>query len=248
MPLTAGTRVGPYLIVAPIGAGGMGEVTDLYWHDNSAVRDFSPDGSQILFSEGAAAAGTDWVTYMRNTDGSPAVRLGDGLATAFSPDGKWAMTNPAGPKAPLMGLPTHAGSARTLSAGDIRHFGGRWLHDGKRIVFVGSEPGHRLRYYVQEGPESAPRAISAENIVFDRFADQIVTSPDGKSVAAVIVDTGIQLLPIDGGAPRSIPGTIGFAPTAWCRDGGLLMTRPGETYAYTAQYDPSTLFVVSGAH
>jgi hypothetical protein len=209
-------------------------------------------------------------------------------ATAFSPDGKWAMVNPTGQQAPLIALPTRAGTARTLAADAIRHFGGRWLSDGNRIVFVGAEPGHRLRYYVQEPGHNAPRAISGENVAFDR-GDDIVLSPDGRRVAADVVDQGAQLLPVDGGAPDHVPGiTLGLTPAAWCRDGGLLAYRPGEiptrvlridlqsgrqrpwkdivpqdrtaltllapirftsdceTYAYSLQYDPSTLFVMAG--
>jgi hypothetical protein len=198
------------------------------------------------------------------------------------------MVNPTGPQAPLLAFPTHAGNARTLASGAIRHFSGRWLSDGKGIVFVGLESGHRLRYYVQDSPSTAARAISGEHISFDRYGDTIVISPDSRSVAAAVIDERIQLLPIDGGAARPVPGTNGFTPIAWCRDGGLLMHRPGEipaqvirvdlrsgrqrqwkelspkdrtalsvlspirfasdcaTYAYTAQYDPSTLTVVRG--
>ena len=214
--------------------------TDLYWHDNSIVRDLSPDSSQILFSEGGAASTTDWVTYMRSTNGSPAVRLGEGLAAAFSPDGNWAMTNPTGPQAPLIAFPTHAGNAQPLASDTIRHVGGRWLGDGKRIVFVGAEPGHRLRYYVQDSSTSAPRAISGENIAFDR-GDNIVISPDGRSVAAIVADQGIQLLPVDGGLARPVSGvTAGFTPVTWCRDWGLLIYRPGEIPAHVVRVDPKS--------
>jgi hypothetical protein len=160
------------------------------------------------------------------------------------------------------------------------------LSDGPGIVFVGAEPGHRLRYYLQEPGHNGPRAISGENIDFDR-GDDLVLSLDGKSVAAM-AGQGIQFLPVDGNAPREVPGTRGLTPVAVCRDGGLLAYRRGEmvahilridvqsgkqqkwknlvpqsqtaltqlgpirftsdceTYAYSLQYDPSTLFVVSG--
>jgi hypothetical protein len=198
------------------------------------------------------------------------------------------MLNPSGEKAPLIAFPTHAGSPQTLASDGIRHIGGRWLPDGKRIVFAGSESGHRQRYYVQDSSGGAPRPISGENLAFDR-GDDIVISPDGVSVAAAISEQGIQLIPVDGGAARPVPGaTAGLAPIAWCRDGSLLASRGGEvpahvvridlssgkqhtwkdiapsdrtaltmvgpirvaadceTYAYTAQYDSSTLWVVKG--
>ena len=67
--------------------------TDLYWHDFSLLSDISRDGKSLLFSEGgdAARSGEDFVTYLRGTDGSAAVRLGAGYALEISPDSKWAM-------------------------------------------------------------------------------------------------------------------------------------------------------------
>ena len=94
------------LFVRPAGAA---TETDLYWHDNSVIRDISPDGRQILFSEGAASVTTDWITYLRNVDGSPAIKLGEGLATAFSPDATWAMTRPVDATNPLGMGPTGLG-------------------------------------------------------------------------------------------------------------------------------------------
>jgi Tol biopolymer transport system component len=133
---------------------GSAQETDLYWHDFSKLQDLSPDGQQILFSEGGDATTTDFLAFTRKTDGSPAVRLGDGYPTAFSPDGQWAMVNTRTQPAQLLALPLHAGESHPLTNDTIHHMYGRWLPDGKRIVFVGAEPGHRPRYYVQESLQS----------------------------------------------------------------------------------------------
>src|ERR1700733_14747414 len=49
MPLSAGDRLGPYEIVAPIGAGGMGEVYKA--HDPRLKRDVAIKVSQEKFSD-----------------------------------------------------------------------------------------------------------------------------------------------------------------------------------------------------
>src|SRR6202050_3241022 len=49
MPLSAGTRLGPYEILAPIGAGGMGEVYRA--HDSRLGRDVAIKVSADQFTE-----------------------------------------------------------------------------------------------------------------------------------------------------------------------------------------------------
>jgi serine/threonine protein kinase len=67
--------------------------TDLYWHDLSLLSDISRDGKSLLFGEGgdATRSGEDYVTYLRGTDGSAAVRLGPGFPWRFLPTagGRW---------------------------------------------------------------------------------------------------------------------------------------------------------------
>jgi len=266
---------------------------DLYWHDGSVVRDMTSDGAFLLFSEGSLSQfSADYDTYVRKTDGSPAVLLGKGLAMGFSPDGKWAMVNPNRADhtkpAQLMAYPVRAGSPHPLTADSIRHIAGRWLPDCKRLVFVGAEPGHQLRYYLQDSFEAKPRPISEESVPFNRMADDIVISPDGQTVAAVS-RLGIQLLSVDGSGARALPGVEpGASPIAWCPDNSLLLYRSGEiparvmrvnlasgeqrlwkelapaertaiweiepirftpdceAYAYSAWYQPNTLYVASG--
>jgi len=200
--------------------------TDLYWHDLSALSDISRDGRSLLFAEGgdATRSGEDWVTYLRGTDGSAAVRLGSGYPLEISPDGKWAMVL-GSTRAPsqLVLLPTGTGEARPLTHDGIHHVGAAWTPDGKRIVFVGNEPGHRLRYYVQSLDGGSPRAITPDNVNFNSL-DPVSISPDGKSVAVSSLDGKIMLYPLDGGAPRTVPKPAdGFAPLRWCPDNGSLM-------------------------
>ncbi len=67
----------------------------------------------------------------------------------------------------LVLLPTGTGEARPLTHDGIHHQGAAWTPDGKRIVFVGNEPGHRIRYYVQSVDGGPPRAITPENVSFN---------------------------------------------------------------------------------
>jgi eukaryotic-like serine/threonine-protein kinase len=195
--------------------------TDLYWHDSSGLSDISRDGNALLFSEAGDATrnGEDYVTYLRGTNGSPAVRLGPGVPLEISPDGKWAMVlGSTRPPSQLILLPTGAGEARPLTRDGIHHQGAAWTPDGKRIVFVGNEPGHRIRYYVQSLDGGSPRAITPENVSFN-WNDPVTISPDGRSVAAAGLDGKIVLYPLDAGTPRTIPALAdGFAPLRWCPD------------------------------
>ena len=72
---------------------------------------------------------------------------------------------------------------------------------------------------------------------FDRGVDDIVISLDVRSIAAVS-DQGIQILAIDGGTARPVPGVgPGFTPAAWCRDNSLLVYRSGEIPARIVRVD-----------
>jgi eukaryotic-like serine/threonine-protein kinase len=200
--------------------------TDLYWHDMSGLTDISRDGRFLLFAEGgdATRSGEDYVTYLRGTDGSAAVRLGPGYPLEISPDGKWALVlGSSRAPAQLVLLPTGTGEAGPLTHDTIHHQGAAWTPDGKRIVFVGNEPGHRIRYYVQSVNGGPPRVVTPENVSFNH-TDPVTISPDGKSVAVAGLDGKIVLYPLDDGTPHAVPKLAdGFAPLRWCQDNRSLM-------------------------
>ncbi len=204
--------------------------TDLYWHDLSVLSDISRDGKFLLFVEGgdATRSGEDFVTYLRATDGSAAVRLGPGNPLEISPDGKWAMVlGSSREPSQLALLPIGIGEARSLTHDAIHHLAAGWTPDGKRIVFLGNEPGHRIRYYVQSVDGGAPRAITAENVSFNG-SDPVTISPDGGSVAVAGLDGKIVLYPLDNGTPRLVPKLAdGFSPLRWCPGNSLLVYQSG---------------------
>jgi len=81
--------------------------------------------------------------YLRKTDGSAAVRLGEGRATALSPDGAWVITRVAtDDAAQLMLLPTGPGQARQLTYDTLKHYVAKWFPDGTRVLCQCAEPGH----------------------------------------------------------------------------------------------------------
>ena len=199
-------------------AAGETKERDLSWLDWSTPGDLSADGKNVLFSEAGEGGGPKYAVYLRKTDGSPAVRLGEGTGVALSPDGKWAVARPNTSPAPMYLLPTGVGEAKPLGQDSINHVRVRWLADGKRLIFSGNEPGHGLRLYVQSVEEGKPRAFSPEGI-----NSNFVPSPNGELVAAVGPDQKLYTYPINGGERRLVPGVQpGEAPTGWSSDGRTL--------------------------
>jgi Tol biopolymer transport system component len=209
---------------------------DLSWLDWSAVTDMSADGQTLLFTEAGEGGGENYGVYLRKSDGSPAIRLGEGLAYALSPDEQRVLSGIPKPPFQLSILPTGAGEVSHLTHDEINHVRARWFPDGKKVLFLGSEPEHGVRLYVQDMDGGRPRAISPEGV----SATQFVISPDGKSVAAVGPDQKGYIYPVDAGQqPRLISGfPVGDTPVAWAADGrSVYIYRSGELPAQVQRLD-----------
>ena len=136
---------------------------ELSWLDGSAPEALSDDGQTVLLSELRSGAGKSGSTYVRKTDGSDAIRLGEGYGEDLSPDGKWVLTTEVPTRQHWILLPTGAGSPRTLPPGPLVGRGeANFLPDGRRIVFGGNEKDRRARIYLQDIDSGSIRAISPE--------------------------------------------------------------------------------------
>jgi Tol biopolymer transport system component/predicted Ser/Thr protein kinase len=211
---------------------------DLSWLDWSAPKDLSTDGKELLFTESGEAGGENYSTYLRNTDGSPAVRLGDGLSFTLSPDEKWVLSGIPTPPVQFTLLPTGAGESKQLTHDQINRVWARWFPDGKRVLFGGDEPGKGVRLYIQDLDTGAVKAITSEGV----SGSLIAPSPDGKQIAFVPADQKPALLNVDSGEVRPIPGIeAGEAPIAWTSDGrSLFVYHLGEVPATVNKLDLAT--------
>jgi len=216
---------------------------DLSWLDYSYPADISADGKTVLFDEEGVGGGVQYenqqeltyAVYVRNTDGSPAIRLGEGAADALSPDEKSVIVQTPDNPEQLRLLPTGAGDTQPLTKDTINHQWARWLPDGKRYIFSGNETGHGVRLYVQDVSGGSPRAISPEGVDASAFA----VSPDGQLVAGIGPDEKGYLYPVAVGEPRSINGLdAGDLPMCWTQDGrSLYLYRTGEVPAKVYRLD-----------
>ncbi len=219
-------------------SAGENKERDLTWLDWSVPNDLSDDGKTLLFDEEGEGGGAAYSVYVRKTDGSPAIRLGEGRALALSPDQKWVISTPLMSPGQLFLLPTKAGEPKLLTQDGINHFGTRWFRDGKRILVLGNEPDHGVRLYVQDLAGGKPQAITPEGVVGLLYSP----SPNGQWVAAVGPDQRGYLYSVAGGEPRSIPGfAAADTPIAWSADGRwLYVYRSGELPAQIYRLELAT--------
>jgi serine/threonine protein kinase len=218
-------------------APGAARVRDLSWLDYSLIRDLSPDGRTLLFTEGGRGGGANYGVYLRKTDGSPATRLGDGDAAALSPDGRWAITSPGETPRQLVLQPTGAGEPRPITNDAINHLRARFFPNGWRIAFAGHEPGRGVQLFVQDVSGGSPKAITPEGAGLE-FA----ISPDGLFVAGMDAEQRIWVYPVDGAEPRMLDDLApGLVPIQWSADGGkLYVCRPTEVPGRILAYDFKT--------
>jgi Tol biopolymer transport system component/predicted Ser/Thr protein kinase len=209
---------------------------DLSWLDWSVPGSLSPDGKMILFQESGEGGGPKYAVYLRNTDGSPAIRLGEGTGLSLSPDGQWALSRLNVVPSPLVLYPTGVGEMKQLKNDGLNHTSAAFLPDGKHFVFTGTEPGHGRRLYLESLDDAKPRPLSVEGVGSN------VLSRDGVYVAARGADEKVYLFPVAGGEPKLVPGVQpGEFPTAWSGDGrSLFVIARGRIPAQVFRVDITT--------
>jgi serine/threonine protein kinase/Tol biopolymer transport system component len=175
---------------------------DFSWLDWSLVQDLSPDGRTILLDETAEGGGSEGSVYLRPTDGSPAIRLGDGSARSISADGQWVIAGlfSQGRGGRFQMLPTGVGEPHEIPTGDLFCHYPRWLPDGTLVVSA-SEPGHGIRLYRLDPVTGEHSAFTPEGIDFMEFN----LLPDGRTVAAINSDQEHRTYAIDGSDSQPIP-------------------------------------------
>ena len=176
---------------------------DLSWLNSVRINDLSRDGKTFVFTHFGQSSGANYQVYLRKTDDSSAILIGEGYGGGFSPDGKWVSSVISSPPQILL-LPTGAGQTKHLERFNIEQFGytTSWLPDGKNIVFNGKEPGHLLRTYVQSIEGGPPRPVTPEGMT------GTLVSPDGQLLLArdIAEKQPLAVYPVNGGEPRPIPG------------------------------------------
>jgi serine/threonine protein kinase/Tol biopolymer transport system component len=219
---------------------------DLSWLDYSYPADISADGKTLLFDEeggGGALAysksgGFSYAVYVRKTDGSPAVLLGEGGAVSLSPNGKSVISQTLDSPSQLRLLSTGAGEGQSLTHDNVNYSWARWFPDGKRVLVAANEAGKGVRFYVLDSDSRQMHAISPEGVNGTSF----YVSPDSQWVAGIGPDQHGYLYPINGGEARQIKGlNPGELPITWSSDGkAIYIYQPGELPARVNRLDIQT--------
>jgi Tol biopolymer transport system component len=195
---------------------------DLSWFDGTNPAGISADGRTALLLESGTAAGALTPFYLRRTDGSPAVKLGEGNAQDLSPDAKWVLVR-ADDGAGLTLVPTGPGDSVKLQLPGIEHVSNAvFLDDGRALLLFARESrkGQSGAFYIQDIPAGKPRRIAKGYGLVGK-----AVSPDGKWIVGLGEgwNDDLVLIPVEGGDLKSIPNTNTIDPLRWSADGKALL-------------------------
>jgi eukaryotic-like serine/threonine-protein kinase len=201
---------------------------NLGWLDYSFLTgDLSPDGDSILFSEQGEGAGASYAACIRRLDGSAAVRLGEGMPTSVSADGKWVLSmlpDSTGKVGRALLLPAGPGNSKVLPTSEVVPAWARWFPTGNRMLIAGHAPGKPFRSFIQTPDEITPTPVTPEGVV------GFLISPNGTQILAAGPGDGeYSLYPADGGNPSRLQKIEPeYEPFQWSEDGSALYLRHGK--------------------
>lgn len=197
--------------------------------------DLSADGSQLLFSGQGEGVTPNYKAYLLLTaTGAAPKLLGNGQPTGFAPDMQsvlvlfpWGI-DPS-QITQIRSLPVGPGEPTTLTHDSISHIWATWFPDGKRFLFVGAEPHHAARSWIQKLGAPTATPLTPEGVV------GLKISPDGKTLAAIDVDKKLWLYPASGGTPKLL-GNVNADEEVdrWSADGQYLFL---TAYGLPAEVD-----------
>jgi dipeptidyl aminopeptidase/acylaminoacyl peptidase len=194
---------------------------NLSWFDWSWLSGLSRKGTFVVIEEQNAAARGRHLLYVRGTDGSPAVHIGEGRARgmAISPDERWIAVLTDEPQE-LQLLPLGAGQPRSIACNGINHtLWWQFTPDGRRLIILGFLPDEPTSLFeIDVDGDGTPRRLTKEPVGWP-----CVLSTDGKWVAGTGVDQRIMLFSTEELASRPAPGcTVNDVPIGWTGDSGAL--------------------------
>lgn len=177
------------------------QVLDLV-SEAGTVAGVSDNGSLMALSYVGMAAGTDYLTYVVNTDTHEAIRLGDGDASGISPDGKWILSIFPSTPGKMVLYPTGPGETRSFNLGAIRNASVfcSWTQDSSKIVFTGSDAGLPPRGYLLDVATGKWGSITPEGTT------GVMVAPNGQYVIGRSDQHGFELFPLGGGQSQSAKG------------------------------------------
>ena len=218
-------------------APGGTEEHELGWLGWAIPQDISRDGRKVLFEEEGDGGGPNYTVFLRETDGSPPVRIGEGVGQCISPDSRWVITQPA-KGGPLSIVPTGAGQPRPVTHDNINYTNSTFMPDGKQLLSIGIEPGHGGRDYLIDLNTGTAKPITLEGITGTLLSPNghriAVIGPDGKPAVWNLEGTGLQPIP---GADSS------QLITGWTPDGSEVYvesTRQDSRAAKIYRLNPAT--------
>jgi eukaryotic-like serine/threonine-protein kinase len=191
------------------------------WLDGSTLAGVSTERGAVLFSETYEAGTRAGGVYLRAFDGSPAVRLADGTAAAFSEDGRWALVRSVGSPARYSIVPSSAGQPIALDLG------------GASLVAAAFLPGTEASLIATIG-ESADRGevaiVTAKGVrklgISPGFTEgAVAVSPDGLAFAYRTGSREIALCRLVQPGCRKISLANDEAPVQWSADGRFVYLR-----------------------
>jgi eukaryotic-like serine/threonine-protein kinase len=186
---------------------------NLSWFDGTKVNDISDDGKWLLFSEELEAENPRYAAFLRSTDGSAAVRLGEGVGTRLSPDGRWALAVLFFPESDLLIYPTGLGETRSLRSEEIRSYiWAGWHPDGERVFVIGTSADPSPRLYLQDLRGGVPRLVTdleldaafTIGVPISRDGSHVVLRQRGGQLGLLTVESG-ELTPLLGAEPNDLP-------------------------------------------
>jgi serine/threonine protein kinase/Tol biopolymer transport system component len=203
-------------------APGAKEEQELGWLGWSELRTISDDGKKVLFEEESEGGGPNYTVYLRDIDGSPPVKIGEGIAVAISPDNKWVITQSAKGGA-LTVVPSGAGQSRPLTHDNISYGVAEFLPDGKHLLASGIEAGHGGRDYLIDFETGDSKPITPEGI------SGVHLSPDGTRTVVLGPDGKWGIWTLNGSTMQLVPG-LGdrYSISGWTADGTALYVAVGQ--------------------
>jgi eukaryotic-like serine/threonine-protein kinase len=212
---------GSLRVIAKCRTAGETQERDMSWFEATSAHTLSPDGRTVLLGEHGSGGGpgADSAVYIRNTDGSPPVRLGEGRPVALSPDGRWVVSWSERTRRWSL-LPTGAGDARPLDFATINPLDAAWYPDSRHLLLSAGQAGRTARCYSFDIQEGTLRPVTPEG-----FVCPIRPSPDGENLL-VRNDAGYLTQALADGRTRRLTGlTKDDEPLEWGADSRSLFVQ-----------------------